>query len=115
MYTHHRHLPKTTFSSVEYPGPVKHHARLLKVMHQQDIDDCFNAPATGQPVLEMAFRQGGATIPVKGHRVGTAKMLVRIKRRRRRGDDGEGVFTTEVMGTIPHTVRFRCMYKGGLS
>jgi general transcription factor 3C polypeptide 5 (transcription factor C subunit 1) len=103
----HRYLPKTTFGSVEYPGPVSHHAKLLDVMHQQDMDECFNAPNAEQPVLEMAFRKGGGTVPVRGHRVGAAKMLVKIRRRRRRDED-EGVFVTEVMGTIPHSVRFRC-------
>ena len=107
-YKLHRHLPKTTFGSVEYPGPVSHHSKLLTVMHQSDIDECFNAPASEQPLVEMAFRQGGGSVPVRGHRVGAAKMLVRIRRRRKREEESEGVFTAEVIGTIPHTVRFRC-------
>jgi general transcription factor 3C polypeptide 5 (transcription factor C subunit 1) len=84
-----RYLPKTTFGSVEYPGPVSHHAKLLDVVHQQDVDECFNALGSEQPVLEMAFGRG---VPVKGHRVG----------------DGGGAFVAEVVGTIPHSVRFRC-------
>jgi general transcription factor 3C polypeptide 5 (transcription factor C subunit 1) len=97
-----RYLPKTTFGSVEYPGPVSHHAKLLDVVHQQDVDECFNALGSEQPVLEMAFGRG---VPVKGHRVGAAKVLVKIRKRRR---DGGGAFVAEVVGTIPHSVRFRC-------
>lgn len=113
----HRHLPRATFGSIEYPGPVSHHSALLKVVHQDDIDECFNAPATQkpQPQLELNYRpHDRSSIPVRGHRVSTAKMLVRVKRRRRRDAEDsdaeaedQGVFTADVVGTIPHTVRFR--------
>lgn len=132
-----RRIPRTTFSSVEYPGPVSHHSALLKVIRQDDLDECINTPILQQGVLEMSYRLGdSSTVPVRGHRVATAKMLFRVKRRRKRATEdsadedqdgsaigngarasgskgngskgGKGVFVAESMGTIPHTVRFRC-------
>lgn len=117
----HRHLPKQAFSSVEYPGPVSHPSALLKVVSQEDINECFNAtysPAA-PPVLEMRYRmEDYAAVPVRGLRAPSQKLLLKITRRRKRAREGgddkgkekdsdEGVFTSEVVGPVTNTVRFR--------
>jgi general transcription factor 3C polypeptide 5 (transcription factor C subunit 1) len=58
-----------------------------------------------------------AAVPVRGLRAPSQKLLLKITRRRKRvreGDDnpkerdvGEGVFTSEVVGPVTNTVRFR--------
>lgn len=120
----HRYLPKAPFSSVEYPGPVSHPSALLKVVHQEDLDECFNASMAGSPgaaqppILEMHYRMGidPTGVPVRGARVPSQKLLLKVvKRRRRRREEGHepdanGIFTTEVLGPITSTVRFRCEF-----
>ncbi|WWC61036.1 uncharacterized protein I303_103614 [Kwoniella dejecticola CBS 10117] len=110
----YKYLPKHTFGSIEYPGPMTHPASILKVVHQQDINECFNAPTTSgvsssRPILEMRYNgvdePGG---PVRGHRIPSQKLLLKITKRRKKGmQRDEGVFTSEVVGSIPQTVRFR--------
>ncbi|WRT67213.1 uncharacterized protein IL334_004179 [Kwoniella shivajii] len=130
----YRHLPKYAFTSIEYPGPISHPSSILKVVSQEDINECFNANvnaggngntnassnwggnngngnSNNRPLLEMRYRgndeSGG---PVRGHRIPTQKLLLRIVKRRKKGKEkDEGVFTSEVLGSIPQTVRFRSM------
>ncbi|WVQ70039.1 uncharacterized protein L199_008263 [Kwoniella botswanensis] len=110
-----KYLPKHVFGSIEYPGPVSHPSSILKVIHQQDINECFNATSTstGKPVLEMRYRgleDSTYENPVRGHRIPSQKLLLKITKRRRKGKSrDEGVFTSEVLGSIPQTVRFRSM------
>ncbi|WVQ98830.1 hypothetical protein IAU59_005961 [Kwoniella sp. CBS 9459] len=116
----YRHLPKHIYTSIEYPGPLSHTSSILKVVNQDDIDECFNSPAPpaggSRPMLEMRYRgEGSAGGPVRGHRVPSQKLLLRVVRRRRKGKEREdagdegGVFTAEVVGSVPQTVRFRSM------
>ncbi|WVF72102.1 hypothetical protein IAT40_006914 [Kwoniella sp. CBS 6097] len=116
-----RHLPKHIYSSIEYPGPLSHTSSILKVVNQDDIDECFNSPAPpaggSRPILEMRYRgEGSAGGPVRGHRVPSQKLLLRVVRKRRKGKEKEsaagdkgGAFTAEVVGSVPQTVRFRSM------
>lgn len=107
-----RPLPRTTFRSIEFPGPMQRAEQILKLVHQEDIDDVFNAPMSDVRQLEMRYRPDvRAAVPVRGSRVASQKVLVKVTKRRRKGKEGkpeEGVFTAEVMGNIPQTVRFRC-------
>lgn len=111
-----RPLPRSTFRAVEYPGPMQSPAQILRVVAQDDVDECFNAPLSESKVLEMRYRpQDRTAVPVRGTRVPTQKVLVKVVRRRRRGDgsgdSSQGVFTADVVGSIPQTVRFRCGLK----
>jgi general transcription factor 3C polypeptide 5 (transcription factor C subunit 1) len=74
---------------------------------QDEIDDCFNHPAGANSELEIHYRTDRTGTPVKGYRIGTQKLLVKVVKRRRKDGKG-GVFTTEVVGPISQTVRFRC-------
>ncbi|RSH80324.1 tau 95 subunit of transcription factor TFIIIC [Apiotrichum porosum] len=110
-----RPLPRTTFRSIEYPGPMQRAHQILKVANQQDIDDCFNANAQEPQYLEMRYRpEERSGVPVRGTRVASQKVLVKVVKRRRKApnDDeelNEGVFTADIIGSIPQTVRFRSM------
>lgn len=129
-YASFRSFPKAAYASVEYPSTVSHPAAILRLVTQEDIDECFNAPPTESPQLEMRYgNMDRAGVPVRGTRVPSQKLLLKLTRRRRRryeaeddeGDEGnnlkgqggirmgaeEGIFTSEVVGPITQTVRFR--------
>ena len=109
----YRHFPKQSYWSIEYPGPVSHPAAILDLIPQEDIDGCFNAPASEQRVMELSFeRDSGRGVPIRGTRVGCQKLLVKVVKRRRKrrsedGDEQDGVFTADVVGPITQTARFR--------
>lgn len=132
----YRHIPRTTFNAVEYPSTVSHPSALLKVITQDNLDTCFNLPAGAtDTMLEMSYRMDDPSgIPVRGMRVPSSKLLLRVKRRRKRvatsdEEDGQdiegsgsrkgkgkekeeqGVFVAEVVGLVTQTVRFRREYQ----
>jgi len=88
--------------------------QILQVVTQQDVDECFNAPMTEFRQLEMKYRpMERSSIPVRGSRVASQKVLVKVVKRREKAKVGEeppdeGVFTANIVGSIPQTVRFRC-------
>lgn len=129
-----RNFSKQALASVEYPGPVSDPFALLKVIAQDDINECFNAPGQEQRILEMSYnRQDRYGVPVRGMRVPSQKLLLKIVKRRRKRldwmdvdeDEGEGrrrkgkakateiitsaegVFTAVIVGPVTQTVRFR--------
>ncbi|EIW69414.1 hypothetical protein TREMEDRAFT_68676 [Tremella mesenterica DSM 1558] len=120
-----RHLPQQAFASIEYPGPVSHPSAILNLVSQDDINECFNAPITEGNILEMSYRPGDRScVPVRGNKVPSQKLLLKIvKRHRRKEEEGhvsrrrgkeregaeEGVFTAEIVGPVNQTVRFRSM------
>jgi general transcription factor 3C polypeptide 5 (transcription factor C subunit 1) len=57
--------------------------------------------------LEVHYRKDKMGAPVRGYRVSSQKLLVKVVKRKRKDGKG-GVFTTEVIGPINQTVRFRC-------
>ena len=103
----YRHLPKTAYGSIEYPGPVSHASAITDLSSQDDIDTCFNAPSGDNSLLESHYRKDRMGAPVRGYRVSSQKLLVKVVKRKRKDGKG-GVFTTEVVGPINQTVRFRC-------
>lgn len=108
-----RPLPRTTYRSIEYPGPMQRPGQILQVVTQTDVDECFNAPMSEFRQLEMKYRpQERSSIPVRGSRVASQKVLVKVVKKRKRARGGvasdEGVFTANIVGSIPQTVRFRC-------
>ncbi|WWD15997.1 hypothetical protein CI109_100421 [Kwoniella shandongensis] len=109
----YHYLPKHAYTSIEYPGPVSYPQAILKVIDQVDINDCFNEPSGSKPVLEMRYRGDQPGGPVRGHRVPSQKLLLKVVKRRRKGkgkeEEEEGVFSAEVVGSVPQTVRFRSM------
>ncbi len=125
-----RDYPQQSLASVEYPGPVSHPSALLKVIPQEDLNECFNAPPSESKTLEMSYRREDRYgVPVRGTRVASQKLLLKIVKRRRKRMDGmevdgqegrrqgkgkerdlspvDGVFTAEIMGPVTQTVRFR--------
>lgn len=116
-------IPKQSFTSIEFPSTVSHPSAILKVISQDDINECFNAPGQEQPMLEMYFnREDSSANPVRGVRLAGRKLVVRVVKRRRcrpvaggleptdangKARATEGVFTADVVGFIQQTVRFR--------
>ena len=130
-YAPFRTYPKSSYASIEYPGTVSHPSALLKLIHQDDINECFNAPATENKILEMRYRpEDMYGIPVRGMKVPSQKLLLRVVKRKRKVKDGaagangtggdgkgkgkqregaeEGIFHAEIVGPLTQTVRFRC-------
>jgi general transcription factor 3C polypeptide 5 (transcription factor C subunit 1) len=103
----HRHFPKTAYGSIEYPGPVSAPSAILQLTSQEEINTCFNATANDNALLEINYRADKTGGPARGYRVPTQKLLVKVVKRRRKGGEG-GVFTSEVVGPVSQTVRFRC-------
>jgi len=103
----HRHLPKTAYGSIEYPGPVSHAAAITDLTSQEEIDTCFNTSSGTNALLEVHYRKDKMGAPVRGYRVPSQKLLVKVVKKRSKDGEG-GVFTTEVVGPVNHTVRFRC-------
>lgn len=103
----HRHLPKTAYGAIEYLGPVSHAGAILDLASQEEIDGCFNAPARENPLLELHLRKDKKGVPVKGYRIPTQKLLVKVVKRKRKDGKG-GIFTSEVVGPVTQTVRYRC-------
>ncbi|WOO84407.1 Transcription factor tau subunit sfc1 [Vanrija pseudolonga] len=114
-------LPRATYRSIEYPGPVAYPDLIHTVIRPLDIEECFNANIADARQLEMRYRGAGpeaerSAVPVRGTRVASQKMLVKLTKRRKKAlpgqtqpPGGEGVFTVDVIGSIPQTVRFRSM------
>ena len=115
--------PRQPFASIEYPGSVSYPEAILKVVSQADINECFNSTGLTieQKTLEMRYKEGDLyAVPVRGLRVPSQKLLLKVTKRRRRTRDHagmdkgkerdgaeEGVFTAELMGPMTQTVRFR--------
>ena len=131
-----RSFPKAAYASVEYPSTVSHPAAILRLVSQEDIDECFNAHPAANSQLEVRFGNSDrAGVPVRGARVSSQKLLLKLTRRRRRryeddeGDDEdgltkaegsragaeEGIFTSEIVGPITQTVRFRGEQQTGVA
>lgn len=60
-------------------------------------------------VLELRYRPKDPFChPINGSIVSTSQVLVKVTRRRRKSQPGDqGQLSTEIVGTIPHTCRFR--------
>lgn len=106
-------LPKQPYTAIEYPGPVSHPAAILACASQDDINTCFNAPPASPAALELRFRGDAPGPPLRGYRIPSQKLLLKVARRRRRptataAAAEQGVFTAEMVGTVNHTVRFVC-------
>ncbi|KAE8541102.1 hypothetical protein D1P53_002456 [Cryptococcus gattii VGV] len=104
-------LPKQPYTAIEYPGPVSHPAAILAYAPQDDINACFNAPAATPADLQLRFRGDAPGPPLRGYRIPSQKLLMKIVKRRRKTatDNDQGVFRAEMVGTVNHTVRFVSM------
>ena len=115
-------LPPTHFYSIEYPGyvrPASVPLALERLGGQPAIDTAFRR-ATGrdrvESLLELGFRPGNPYAhPIPGEVVPTSNVVLRVVKRRRKhkdgytGDGAVGEYTTEAVGVVPKTARFRSM------
>lgn len=110
-------LPKQPYTAIEYPGPVSDPAAILAYASQHDINACFNAPPAHPADLQLRFRADAPGPPLRGYRIPSQKLLLKILKRRKKQkpdtathhhDPDQGVFTAEMVGTVNHTVRFVC-------
>lgn len=112
-------LPQVPFYSIEYPGYVRPTSVPLAMSNlggQSALDNAFKRAASKtETLIELKLRPDQPFAhPVPGDVVATNNILLRIvkKRRKNRLDDGYiGEYTTEVIGVIPKTARFRSEYR----
>ncbi|KAF9013348.1 RNA polymerase III transcription factor IIIC subunit-domain-containing protein [Cyathus striatus] len=118
------HLPQTAFYSVEYPGYVRPESVPLAIRNlggQVKLDNAFRRtlPKT-EALMELSLHPGNPfSHPIPGDVVPTNNILMKVvKRKRKRPAEGTnatfqdgalGEYTTEVVGIVPKTVRFRSM------
>lgn len=109
-------LPNTHFYSVEYPGFVKPTSVPLAIQHlggQSNVDTAFRRTTKkSESTLELNFRPGNpGSHPVHGEVIGTNNILLKVVKRKKKRTDGQegyiGEYTTEAVGVIPKTGRFR--------
>lgn len=118
-------LPKTYFSSIEFPGYVAPSSvpQILQTLGgQANVNAAFKRNANKQDaLLELNFRPGNPfSHPVPGDIVPTNNIVLKIVKRKRKrapvaeeekGEDGAiGEYTAEAIGVIPKTARFRSEY-----
>ncbi|KAG6886925.1 hypothetical protein C0992_001609 [Termitomyces sp. T32_za158] len=110
-------LPQVSFYSIEYPGYVRPTSVPLAVSNlggQSALENAFKRAASKtETLIEHRLRPDQPFAhPVPGDVVATNNILLKIvkKRRKNRTNDGAiGEYTTEVIGVIPKTARFRSM------
>jgi general transcription factor 3C polypeptide 5 (transcription factor C subunit 1) len=109
-------LPQLPFYSVEYPGYVQHSSVPLAINNlggQSKIDHAFKrTPSKTQTLLELSLRPGNPFAhPIPGDVVGTNNLLLKVTKRKRKHVDDDsstiGEYTTEVVGVVSKTARFR--------
>lgn len=118
-------LPKTYFSSIEFPGYVAPSSvpQILQTLGgQANVNAAFKRNANKQDaLLELNFRPGNPfSHPVPGDIVPTNNIVLKIVKRKRKrapvaegekgGDGAIGEYTAEAIGVIPKTARFRSEY-----
>ncbi|KAF8916834.1 RNA polymerase III transcription factor IIIC subunit-domain-containing protein [Mucidula mucida] len=111
-------LPSTPFYVVEYPGRVKPTSvpEAVKTLGGLgSLENAFKRGATkAETLVELHLRPDNPFAhPIPGSVVASNALLMKVvkrkKKRRHPGDPVVGHYTTEVVGVIPKTVRFRSM------
>ncbi len=109
-------LPSTPFYVVEYPGRVKPTSvpEAVKTLGGLgSLENAFKRGATkAETLVELHLRPDNPFAhPIPGSVVASNALLMKVvkrkKKRRHPGDPVVGHYTTEVVGVIPKTVRFR--------
>jgi general transcription factor 3C polypeptide 5 (transcription factor C subunit 1) len=113
-------LSSTTFYSVEYPGYVQPASVPIAVRNlggQECLDTVFKRNTTKpETLVELRLRPHDPFAhPIPGDVVATNNILLKVvKRKRRIQNEGSssvsgyiGEYTTEAVGVIPKTIRFR--------
>ncbi|ORZ17950.1 RNA polymerase III transcription factor IIIC subunit-domain-containing protein [Absidia repens] len=98
------------FLCVEYPGIVKNIDRVLETLGGERAISQAYGSSDSEP-LELRYRPKDPFChAINGSMVPSSRVLVKVTRRRRKDQpEDEGQLTTEVVGTIPQTCRFRGM------
>ncbi|KAK0191277.1 RNA polymerase III transcription factor IIIC subunit-domain-containing protein [Armillaria mellea] len=113
-------LPSTPFYSVEYPGRVKP-TSVPEAIHtlggQSSLDSAFrHAVSKAESLVELSFRPDNPfSHPIPGEVVASNAILLKVVKRKKKKkpedpEDGNiGEYTTEALGVIPKTIRFRSL------
>ncbi|SAM09234.1 hypothetical protein [Absidia glauca] len=103
-------IPNRRFLCVEYPGAVKNIDRVLETLGgEKSIAQAYGSKEDN--VVELRYRPKDPFChPINGSIVPTSQVLVKVTRRRKKNQpEDQGQLSTEIVGTIPQTCRFRGM------
>ena len=109
-------LPSTAFYAVEYPGRVQPESvpeAVRTLGGLPSLENAFKRGATkAEALVELHMRpENPFAHPIPGAVVASNAMLMKVVKRRKKIRNTEdpivGEYTTEVLGVIPKTVRFR--------
>lgn len=101
-------LPDANLVCVEYPGVVNNVDRMLdSVGWEKGVSKTY---ADSSKRLELRFRPKDPFChPVYGNRYSSTNLLLRIRRRTRKGNNGETQISMEIVGLIGTTYKFQGM------
>ncbi|KAK0468020.1 RNA polymerase III transcription factor IIIC subunit-domain-containing protein [Desarmillaria tabescens] len=113
-------LPSTPFYSVEYPGRVKPTSvpeAIRSLGGQASLDSAFRRAASkAESLVELSLRPDNPfSHPIPGEVVASNAILLKVVKRKKKektegAEDGFiGEYTTEAVGVIPKTIRFRSL------
>ncbi|KAK0206225.1 RNA polymerase III transcription factor IIIC subunit-domain-containing protein [Desarmillaria ectypa] len=113
-------LPSTPFYSVEYPGRVKPTSvpeAIRTLGGQASLDSAFRRAASkAESLVELSLRPDNPfSHPIPGEVVASNAILLKVvKRKKKKKTEGTendfiGEYTTEAVGVIPKTIRFRSL------
>ncbi len=111
-------LPSTPFYSVEYPGRVKPTSvpeAIRTLGGQHSLDSAFkHAASKAESLVELSLRPDNPfSHPIPGEVVASNAILLKVvkRKKKKKPEDAEdvsiGEYTTEAVGIIPKTLRFR--------
>lgn len=114
-------LPNKHFFSIEYPGYVQPTSVPKAVQYLGGpgcLENAFRRggqQARSEPLMELRLRpEDPFAHPIPGDVVPTNNILLRVRKRRRKHNEGEAVkegdYIAEAVGVLPKTVRFRSKY-----
>ncbi|XP_056587235.1 general transcription factor 3C polypeptide 5 [Triplophysa dalaica] len=101
-------LPEANLVCVEYPGVVNNVDRMLDTIGlEKGVSKTY---ADSSKRLELLFRPKDPFChPVYGNRYSSTNLLLRIRRRTRKGNSGETQISMEIVGLIGTTYKFQGM------
>ncbi|KAG7445824.1 uncharacterized protein BT62DRAFT_135878 [Guyanagaster necrorhizus] len=113
-------LPSTPFYSVEYPGRVKPTSvpeAIRTLGGQATLDSAFRrATSKAESLVELTFRPDNPfSHPIPGEVVASNAILLKVVKRKKKKQTESpedvfiGEYTTEAVGIIPKTIRFRSL------
>ncbi|XP_051533042.1 general transcription factor 3C polypeptide 5 isoform X1 [Myxocyprinus asiaticus] len=101
-------LPETNLVCIEYPGVVNNVEKMLDSIGREEGVSKIYGDSSKR--LELRFRPKDPFChPVYGNRYSSTNLLLKVRRRTRKGNSGETQISVEIVGLIGTTYKFQVM------